>query len=647
MSKRKKSPPLITRLGVDEEVNAVFTALSHTVGVSPLYTAAARPFKAGGSRNVRSIVQSWSPQLYDFSPLDADDFYKPYSLSHFFDRYFYADEVDNSKNLKAEAKEKFLGDVERGWLYNAVIPLFDKPWFTSVMEEAGLIMQAVLGEFVESEVFERCGHGPNSTVTLQLKDAFLDRKVLDLSGTRGACEAFGRYLRWDSSLSDELARLNQIPNGVGLLPPRVVYGNALSFVPKKWNKLRTMSKEGTLNVFLHLGTGRLMSDRLKRFANIDISTQPDCHRRLVRVMSLFPECGDATLDWSSASDRLWIALYERWLPPEWFNWLMQIRSPCTVLENGQIVDLPMIGTMGNGFTFPLQTLTFYAIMRAVARVEGVREIGISAFGDDCICPVELVDGIRRFADLVGWELNTEKSFWDGGFRESCGLDAYRGEDVRPFMIERPDDTRSKNALKAWSYVVYNGIQRSLRGRFTGQGFDPTPVDHDPAWTPLVWDWLVGFHKTYELGKVLLVPPRFSDASGVRVGMQVLLRLGYVTKHHIPGPMYEEDVIIPSQDSDGLWHFRFLRNSPSKRKVPWQWPWFHVWMSGNPLPVEWKQVVLDSAECADGSANGIDESRLGKDGKITPAKYPFEFVSRKETNYVSTKGHVLTWRYWDE
>lgn len=276
----------------------------------------------------------------------------------------------------------------------------------------------------------------------------------------------------------------------------LVDGNNLLFVPKKFDRLRVIQCEPTWNAFFQLGTGRFI-EQLMRRVGIDLSTQPDVHRRLARIGSVHPEVEIATIDWKEASNRHWTELVRRLVPPAWFDWFMTLRCPVTSYQ-GRKHALPMIGTMGNGFTFPLQTLIFWGILTAICEYEGC-EAFVTVFGDDCIVPSAIVGAVKEFASQVGWQLNEEKSFSAGDFRESCGCDSYRGLECRPVFVERPSDALSKHGVQSWAYTLTNALVQRL-GEFSSDA---------------IIYWLLDLFAEKNLGKVFVVPPRESDASGLR------------------------------------------------------------------------------------------------------------------------------------
>ena len=90
--------------------------------------------------------------------------------------------------------------------------------------------------------------------------------------------------------------------------------------------------------------------------------------------------------------------------------------------------------MGNGFTFPLETLIFWALTASAC--EGDVD-SVSVYGDDIICPRERADDVIDTLTMCGFKINLEKSFVEGPFRESCGCDYYKGIDIRPFYKKEP------------------------------------------------------------------------------------------------------------------------------------------------------------------------------------------------------------------
>jgi hypothetical protein len=122
-------------------------------------------------------------------------------------------------------------------------------------------------------------------------------------------------------------------------------------------------------------------------------------------------------------------------------------------HDGLLCYVNKMSSMGNGFTFPLETLIFWALASACVELDapGSRTRTL-AYGDDLIVDVRAVPLIQEVFDICGFILNDDKSFWDGSFRESCGKDYVFGIDVRPIYV--------KDALSFLDLItLHNGLRR--------------------------------------------------------------------------------------------------------------------------------------------------------------------------------------------
>lgn len=263
--------------------------------------------------------------------------------------------------------------------------------------------------------------------------------------------------------------------------PELVPGSRFSFVPKDDTTSRLIAIEPSLNMFYQLGLGRLLEERLVSFFGLDITSQPQINQEAARFGSVTDEL--ATLDLSNASDSLGLPMLEWALPGPVMDLLKLLRSPQGNLS-GEQLELHMVSTMGNGFTFPLETLVFSCIVVACIksfRVTPVRPymtdfaspkvlqnlLGYwGVFGDDIICHSRVALRVTRLLTLLGFEVNSDKSFIEGVFRESCGRDFFKGHDVRGVYIKQLGTPESRyvaiNALNVWS--AKTGIKLPLTVR---------------------------------------------------------------------------------------------------------------------------------------------------------------------------------------
>jgi len=267
---------------------------------------------------------------------------------------------------------------------------------------------------------------------------------------------------------------------------QAVQGGRLSFVPKSRDISRTICTEPLLNMIVQKGLGRLFESTLESRFGINLADQQDKNRRLARIGS---KCGAfGTIDLSSASDTVSLNLLREILPSYVLSWLLESRSGFVQLPNGESRKLHMVSSMGNAFTFPLQTILFCSVVIGVYRalnLELVYPRGLSrgtfgVFGDDIIVRREAYDLVVNILSRLGFFVNQDKSFNVGPFRESCGADFWAGYNVRGIYcrsLKTKQDVFSLiNRLNVWSCnhgVLLDQTIQYLSG-LRGMKFIPVP-----------------------------------------------------------------------------------------------------------------------------------------------------------------------------
>ncbi len=211
--------------------------------------------------------------------------------------------------------------------------------------------------------------------------------------------------------------------------PKSVRGNTYFTVPKSATSLRACAKEASVNGYYQLGVGSFLKGCLRK-AGLDLFEGQEIHREMARIASLN---GDfATVDLTSASDTLASSLVKLVLPPDWFEHLDRLRSPFTKVGQ-KWYRLEKFSSMGNGYTFELETLIFYAIIKAL-RPELSAGVNLFVYGDDIIVPTESARDVVAALKYFGFTPNTKKTFLEGNFRESCGGDFFNGTSVRAAYV---------------------------------------------------------------------------------------------------------------------------------------------------------------------------------------------------------------------
>jgi hypothetical protein len=207
----------------------------------------------------------------------------------------------------------------------------------------------------------------------------------------------------------------------------VVEPAKLIFVEKNAKTDRPICVEPLLNGFVQLGIGSFLKERLRVRAKQDLSDQSR-NQRLAEEASVTGHL--ATIDLSSASDTLAFSVVFDLLPEEWVDLLASCRTG-HMSYDGREYELEKFSSMGNGYTFELESLIFWALSSACTALSGGDQDTVSVYGDDIIVPVKAVDLLMATLTWCGFNLNREKSFWTGKFRESCGADWLDGDAVRP------------------------------------------------------------------------------------------------------------------------------------------------------------------------------------------------------------------------
>jgi hypothetical protein len=229
-------------------------------------------------------------------------------------------------------------------------------------------------------------------------------------------------------------------------------------VPKSSIIDRVACKEPETNMLMQRSCGRYIRERLKLKVGINLRDQT-VNQNLARVAF---DQGLATIDLSSASDSMTRQAVFELLPFDWWSLLDDLRVGTTLLPDGTLHEMEMFSTMGNGFTFELESLIFYALTRVCCEISKVRG-SISVYGDDIIAPAGIYRRLKDVLGFFGFITNVDKTFADGPLRESCGRHYYRGFDVSPFFVRRPVTTLPDlinllNQVMKWSSSTVGFIE---------------------------------------------------------------------------------------------------------------------------------------------------------------------------------------------
>lgn len=160
----------------------------------------------------------------------------------------------------------------------------------------------------------------------------------------------------------------------------------------------------------------------------------------------------------------------------------------------------MVSSMGNGFTFPLQTALFSCAVSAAYQLDSLKLVrpqvrhgrqtvtdlgNFGVFGDDIIVVKRAYRKVLRLLDILGFKVNAEKSFFEGPFRESCGGDFYEGQHARGIYIKSLRTPASRyvaiNRLNEWSAMSGIPLRRTIHHLMKTVRILPVPLyENDDA-----------------------------------------------------------------------------------------------------------------------------------------------------------------------
>ncbi len=446
------------------------------------------------------------------------------------------------------------------------------PETSATLSVAKRKISRVLGTFDRSLLEPGFGWGPGATDDIPRRRAFVDTKLCELpiSVTRRALpllrEVISADLHWSAcilgvAVGDLLGPFCFLDSVFNLTEECII-----DTVPKNAKTHRVIAKEPRGNGFLQKGIGAHIRRRLRRVGiNLDDQTANQNGAKSAYSEQL------ATLDLKAASDSMPIELVYELLPLDWAFALDAVRSHKAKMPNGETITLQKFSSMGNGFTFELETLVFWAISSAVvaSKSSGDR---VLVYGDDIIVPSAHADEVVQQLAFIGFSVNEDKSFITGNFYESCGKHYFKGCDVTPLYQKETIETEVETLRLANRLIRYglrfgsgsqlltelSGAWHSLwrKAKVTRRFQIPLGVEGDDGWL-LPGDYFARTVQDANLGlkcTVMVFRPRRFPANEDAL-LAWTLRRGVVTQHPYGGQVTsspETTKSIPTYQSGTRW-----------------------------------------------------------------------------------------------
>lgn len=467
---------------------------------------------------------------------------KPYivkwmaQLNGFLKRYTFTDDLHSPLVLARESEKKF-DDLQM------TLPS-GKPGnlgLSRVLSSARKWIRETLGDYDEEEHQALCSFGSRAAKHVSRRNGYLDRRLGLVSSSAQHRAWFQRVLSKDKLL--ERVMHKSIYAIVSCLD--------LICVPKSWKSYRTIMPDTVLGGFSSKGLGRVLVRRLKMNRRIDLRHWQIKHQKLARRNSVTRRL--ATADLSSASDSFTLWLVRCLLPSRWWRVLKQGRVAHYMPTDGSQKYLTSFMAMGIGYTFPLQTILFYGMLKGIQIETGIQG-HISVFGDDLVYPTKMHKYVVKYFGLCGFKMNLDKTFVHTHFRESCGGDFYRGKDVRPFSPQGEGAVLGRTAYLAELHKLHNGLLRKW----------------DEVEIPRTIEYIRS-EIEQTIGGYLFIGDHMPDYAGLK-GMETWRANSLVVEQES-----ELVVLAPTRDN------RIVAVATAKRLCEDQLPYFWQTLSG--LPIE--------------------------------------------------------------
>lgn len=385
------------------------------------------------------------------SPQTVDDFKHDYQITELWRK---CSDLPTSFDRTAVAKQKFYEAEDRCALVNhklrnVQLAMSDTVYFgkrppaivVNLIRTWRRLMKALLGPIPDTLVPKFSSGSTFADRSFILpQDKMSSRPTITEHASQVVIPLWEKTL-WCKSLCEERPRRSN---------PRIINGNRFTTVPKDCTTDRGICIEPSLNVTYQLSVGRVIRKRL-RDIGIDLLYGQAVHKRIVESASLTCEIG--SIDLSSASDTIAYELVKLIVPPSWFEILDSLRSPSTKID-GRWLKNEKFSSMGNGYTFELETALFYTLGAAVCELKNHNPKVLSVYGDDILLDTAVCPEMLVALSYFGFIPNKRKTFTSGiPFRESCGSDFYMGFPVRGHYVKE-EPTEPVDYVK-----LANGIRR--------------------------------------------------------------------------------------------------------------------------------------------------------------------------------------------
>lgn len=251
-------------------------------------------------------------------------------------------------------------------------------------------------------------------------------------------------------------------------------------VPKTFKGPRLIASEPTAHQFCQQGLMTWIRENLPGplRRSIDFTNQEPSRTAAMQAS----EKGDrSTVDLSSASDRLTCWVVERAFGGNQtlLAAFHAVRTRHLIDGTGNFPDLRIslrkFAAQGSAITFPVQSIVYAGLSIAALLFVHNKPVSkrtyawaagkVQVFGDDIIIPNEAVPVLAALLKELQLKVNGHKTHTSGWFRESCGMDAFKGYNVTPCYLASwqlgTGPRRKPSEIISWCEVTSNSHKMGL------------------------------------------------------------------------------------------------------------------------------------------------------------------------------------------
>ena len=234
-------------------------------------------------------------------------------------------------------------------------------------------------------------------------------------------------------------------------------------VPKDSRGPRLICEEPVTQQFLQQGIKDHLYDRIEKHpltcGHVNFTDQTINQKLALLGSSVEP--GTVTLDMKEASDRIFETVVRRLFPERWMRLFDATRTELVELPNGSLLPIEKYAPMGSALCFPIESLVHWALCCATYLLAGYSwktvQSSIYVYGDDIVLRSLPPGMVFKIFPYFGLKFNEAKSCCEGEFRESCGVDAFKGENISTLKFKKRIPVSSGNPECFAAWVEYSNL----------------------------------------------------------------------------------------------------------------------------------------------------------------------------------------------